>query len=118
MAKSNRERIAAAFELLGPELAKYVEQELRDVYADKWMTHLAEGHVLPDGSPKLDTQRSVSTMLKTWDKVFDVMLDKTVKDAVYAVKDWRNKHAHEEPFTFNETTNALIDMLKLLEAIQ
>jgi predicted AAA+ superfamily ATPase len=111
MAISNKERVGRALEALLPELRKYVEQELRDVYGDEWETHLAAGD-------HLDVQRLVNTLINKWDDVFDAVLTKDVKSLVHDVRVVRNKFAHDSAFPFDDTVSALIDVQKLLEAIQ
>lgn len=117
MAISNKERVGRALDVLRPELATYVEQELRDVYGDEWNQHLADGHDTASG-PMLDTQRLVNTMLRNWDDVFDQVLSRDERNLCHEVRKWRNKHGHEEPWTFDETLNALLDIQRLLEGIQ
>ena len=104
MAVSNKERIGKALDALMPELRKYIEQELRDVFADDWGKHVAQG----EGN--LDVQRLCNTMLDNWDQVFEPVLDdqaKATKNLVHEIRKWRNKHAHQEPFSSDETINAL-----------
>jgi hypothetical protein len=98
---------------LRPELAKYVEQELRDVYAERWEEYLAPGEGM-----NLDVQRLVNTIINQWEDAFDAVLPKEVKNTVHDVRVVRNKFAHDVPFTFNDTIAALIDVQRLLEAIQ
>ena len=112
MAISNKERIGRALDSLLPEMRKYVEQELRDVYADKWGQHVTPGE------GQLDIQRLCNTILTEWDPVFDVVLSKDAKNLVHEVRKWRNKHAHQEPFTFDDTVASLIDIQRFLEIIQ
>lgn len=114
MAISNRERVGKALDALLPELRAYVEQELRDVYGDDWGKHVSPG----DGN--LDVQRLCNTMLDNWDQVFEPVLDdqaKATKNLVHELRKWRNKYAHQEPFTADETINAMIDLQRFLELI-
>ena len=78
MAQSNKERVGRALDALLPELRKYVEQELRDVYADKWDQHLTAG----DGA--VDVPRLCNTIVAEWDSVFEVVLSKDTKGLVHA----------------------------------
>jgi len=114
MATSNRERIGRILDDLKVEMRKFVEQELRDVYAEDWERHLAEC----DGEP--DVQCLCNTILQKFDDVFEPLLDSKARDfksLVYDVRKWRNKHAHQEPFTADDTLSALIDIQKLCEII-
>ena len=112
MATSNKERIGRALDSLLPEMRKYVEQELRDVYAEKWGQHVTPGE------GQLDIQRLCNTILAEWDPVFDVVLSKDARNLVHEIRKWRNKHAHQEPFTFDDTVASLIDIQRFLEIIQ
>ncbi len=114
MALSNKERIGRVLDALKPELRKFVEQELRDVYADDWGKHVTPGE------GELDVQRLCNTILAKWDDVFEPLLDghaKSFKNLVHEVRKWRNKYAHQEPFSADETINALIDLQKFCELI-
>lgn len=116
MAISNKERVGRSLDALQPELRKYVEQELRDVYAEDWGKHVTPGE------GELDVQRLCNTMLNNWDDVFEPLLDKQAKETknlVHEIRKWRNKHAHETDSSFksDETINALIDLQRFLEII-
>jgi len=112
LAQSNKERVGRALDALLPELRKYVEQELRDVYADKWDQHLTAG----DGA--VDVPRLCNTIVAEWDSVFEVVLSKDTKGLVHDVRKARNKYAHEPLLTPDDTLSALIGIQKLLEVIQ
>lgn len=112
MAISNKERIGRVLDALQQELVKYVEQELRAAYGDAWSSHVMAG----EGA--VDVQRLCNTMLAEWDAVFEPRLGKGVKNAIHEVRRWRNHHAHQNPFTLNDTLSALIGVQAVLEAIQ
>ncbi len=111
MAISNKERIGRALDALLPELRKYVEQELRDVYADEWGKHVTPGEGV------LDVQRLCNTILNKWEDVFDVVIGKDGKNLTHKIRGWRNDFAHQKPFTSDETVSSLIDIQKMLEMI-
>lgn len=111
MALSNKEKIGRVMDAMLPELAKYVEQELRAVYADGWKLHLATG----EGN--LDIQRLCNTMLAEWEPVFLNGLGKELKSTIHDVRQWRNHFAHQKPFTLDDTLSALIASQKIMEAI-
>ncbi len=112
MATSNKDRIGKALDALLPELKKYVEQELRDVYAEKWQQHVAPG----DGN--VDVQRLCNTIINEWDDVFEIVLTKELRDTVFDIRKWRGHFAHQNPFTVDQTLSALIDLQKFLDVIQ
>lgn len=115
MALSNKERIGRILDALKPELRKFVEQELRDVYGDDWGKHISPGE------GELDVQRLCNTILAKWDDVFEPLLDSQAKEfrnLVHEVRKWRNKNAHQEPFNADETINAAIDLQRFCELIQ
>ncbi|MBX7131086.1 MAG: DUF499 domain-containing protein [Fimbriimonadaceae bacterium] len=116
MAISNKERIGRALDIMAPELARYIEQELRDVYADDWGRYLADAHL--GTTQLLDPQRLVNTMINNWDDVFDQVLTKDVRSRAHDVRVVRNKHAHEPMISVDDTIAGLIDIQKLLEAIK
>lgn len=115
MALSNKERIGRILDALKPELRKFVEQELRDVYGDDWGKHISPGE------GELDVQRLCNTILAKWEDVFEPLLDSQAKEfrnLVHEVRKWRNKNAHQEPFNADETINAAIDLQRFCELIQ
>lgn len=112
MALSNKEKVTRVLDALLPELRKYVEQELRAAYAERWQAHLAPG----DGN--IDVQRLCTTIIGEWEPVFEQKLCRENKQYVYDVRKWRGHGAHQNAFTLDDTLSALISSQKLLEAIQ
>ncbi len=118
MAISNKERVGRALDALCPELAKFVEQEIRSYYGDDdWTQYLAQG---PGG---VDTQRLLNTIINEWQNVFEPLFEedhqaKQFKSTVHDVRTARNKVAHETAVSFDDSVSHLIKIQQLLEAIR
>lgn len=123
MALSNRERVGKGLDLLKEGLHPYVGQELRSHFGEHWERDALE--VLRSdrawqgkgGKPTLDIQALLSLMLKLWDDVFRKVLGRTERTLVNELQEIRNRWAHQEPFSADDTYRAFDSMHRLLTAI-
>jgi predicted AAA+ superfamily ATPase len=123
MAITNHERIGKAMELLRQGLAPFVERELVSVYKDR---ALAEARRLLPADDRLNLNRKIAqwdaavllkVMSDAWNDVFGRTLGRAERSLVQELRDWRNKWAHQEPFSSEDTDRALDSMNRLLSAI-
>ena len=121
MALSNRDRISKALEVLNPPLVKYVEIQLRSHLGTDWayqvksrVTGLRED---PDGTLLFDTYYALRTLEQFWKDVFGKSLDMTHRSWVFEMINVRNRFAHDEAFSSDETRRALDTIQLFLEAI-
>ena len=56
-------------------------------------------------------------MWETWNDVFGRTLGRAERSLVQELRDWRNKWAHQEPFSSDDTDRALDSMSRLLTAV-
>ena len=122
MATSNRDRVGRALELLGEGLHPYVEREMKAEYGGKAaqviVTTLAgpEGKKLPKNA-LADVQNQLKLMWDQWNSVFRKKLSQAERTLVSELRDARNKWAHQEAFSVDDTYRALDSAHRLLSAV-
>ena len=123
MAITNHERIGKAMEFLRQGLAPFVERELVSVHKDK---ALAEARRLLSGDDRLNSSRPMAqwdaaallkVMWDAWNDVFGRTLGRAERSLIQELRDWRNKWAHQEPFSGDDADRALDSMTRLLTAV-
>jgi predicted AAA+ superfamily ATPase len=123
MAITNQERIGKAMELLRQGLAPYVERELVSLYKDK---ALSEARRLLPADDRINANRQIAqwdvavllkVMWDAWNDVFGRTLGRAERSLIQELRDWRNKWAHQEPFSSDDADRALDSMNRLLTAV-
>lgn len=123
MALSNRDRVGKSLDLLNTGLKPFVERELKAVYKDKWLDAAQEGlreDRIPANlkkEPKWDIQALLAIIWNQWNTVFGKTLGRAERSIVSELREVRNKWAHQEPFTTDDTYRAMDSMDRLLTAI-
>jgi predicted AAA+ superfamily ATPase len=120
MAMTNQERVGKAMDLLRTGLAPFVEREVQSalklgslrveaVREDPMLAHkpLAQWDVA--GLLKL--------MWETWNDVFGRTLGRADRSLVQELRDWRNKWAHQQPFSSDDADRALDSISRLLSSV-
>ncbi|HXH90535.1 MAG TPA: Swt1 family HEPN domain-containing protein [Thermoanaerobaculia bacterium] len=120
MAVTNRQRVDQALELLNRGLLPYVEREMKSVYgAAKWekqaILALGDRPLLKAGN--WDTPALLSVMIGEWQNVFKRGLGQTERSIVGEMRDIRNRWAHQEVFTSDDTYRVFDNVHRLLTAI-
>ena len=113
MALSNRDRVGKALELLGRALGPYVDLRMskRSPMGGNWKATYADVNVDEDPSAQ------ISVVLDNWQAVFRDELRTTGRNLIGEVRDWRNKWAHNEPFSLDDAYRALDTIERLLTVI-
>ncbi len=113
MATSNRDRVARALELLGRAFGPYVDQRMSksSPKGDGWKATYADVNVDKDPAAQ------ISAVLDNWQDVFRNELRTTGRNLIGEVRDWRNKWAHNEPFSHDDAYRALDTIERLLTVI-
>src|SRR5215510_9237337 len=123
MAITNQDRVGKAMDLLRAGLAPFVEREVQaavkagTVRMDS-VRRFAEDPML--GSKPIvqwDAAGLLKLMWETWNDVFGRMLGRAERSLVQELRDWRNKWAHQEPFSSDDADRALDSMARLLTAL-
>ncbi|GAB4249809.1 MAG: Swt1 family HEPN domain-containing protein [Thermoleophilia bacterium] len=122
MAISNRDRVGKALDLLREGLAPFVEREVANVYganADREAARLAGDDRINAGKPinAWDVAALLKAMWDAWNDVFRHTLGFTERSLVSELRDWRNKWAHQEPFSADDVYRVLDSASRLLSAV-
>lgn len=124
MAITNYERVGKAMELLRDGLQPFVERELRSQYSQQWFDEMRGA--LPVQQMKLvgtaekpnwDVALILSTLWEQWNAVFSKTLGRSERSIVSELRDVRNRWAHQNAFTTDDTYRALDSVQRLLLAV-
>jgi len=125
MTTSNRDRVRTALDAVKEGLAPYVDREMGRQYGAGWSQQVQGG--LPGWSAKasqgtftaasLDTSALIGVVVEHWNEVFASKLGHSERNLVHELRRWRNKWAHEEPFSTDDTYRVLDDATRLLAAV-
>lgn len=120
MAITNSERIGKALDVLHRGLSPFVEREMRVEFGDKWIDELAVNKKIPitveNGVPQ-DVSILLSGMWDNWNIVFKKTLGISERSLVSEIRDIRNRWAHKEKFSSDDTYRALDSMERMLRSI-
>lgn len=122
MATANHERVSKALELLKRGLGPFVQQEFTNTYKDGAMTEASKIITFDSLNTKKPIMEwDVSVLLKlmwdSWHNVFRNILGQPVRNLVSELRDHRNRWAHQEYFSTDDTYRVLDSTGRLLTAI-
>ncbi len=122
MALSNYERVGKALDLLKEGLRPFVERELEAQHGKYWITAVTAGwredlSWTESDTPHLDAAILLRLMWDQWNATFYKTLGRAERSLVSELRDVRNKWAHQEAFSSDDTYRALDSALRLLTAI-
>ena len=122
MAISNQDRIGKAMELLRAGLAPFVEREFENQHKGKAEAAAREyfNNDRAAGDKPIaewDVAALLRLMWESWNVVFNKALGRAERSLVQELRDCRNKWAHQEPFSSDDTDRALDSMARLLTAV-
>jgi predicted AAA+ superfamily ATPase len=100
-------------DLLGVALAPYVDRRMtkKSTMGGNWVAQY-QGENL-----KSDPSALINVVLDHWQTVFRDELKSTGRNLVGEVRDWRNKWAHQEPFSHEDAYRTLDSVERLLAII-
>src|SRR5512134_1791621 len=122
MAITNQERVGKAMDLLRAGLAPFVEREFKSQHQTQ-AAEAARRYIGDDRTvgKKPVAEWDVAALLKlmwdAWNDVFGKTLGRAERSLVQELRDCRNKWAHQEPFSSDDTDRALDSMTRLLTAV-
>lgn len=122
MAISNQERVGKAMDFLRAGLAPFVDREFQSQHKSQ-ATDVARRYFGDDRTvgKKQITDWDVAALLKlmweAWNDIFGRTLGRAERSLVQELRDWRNKWAHQEPFSSDDADRALDSMSRLLSAV-
>ena len=111
MVVSNRDRIGKLLEGLREGLTPFVTREMRGRFGQEWQTRLAGQSATPDAAALF------KGMLDYWPELFSQKLGNFERSLVHELRDARNRWAHQEAFTLEDTERALDNGARLLRAV-
>src|SRR5437870_6569085 len=123
MAMTNHERVGKALDFLKSGLGPFIERELTSAYKDRAP---AEARRLLPADDRLNSSRPIDqwdaavllkVMWDAWNDVFGRTLGRAERSLVQELRDWRNKWAHQEPFSSDDADRALDSIARLLTAV-
>ncbi len=122
MAITNHERVGKALELLRKGLGPFVQREFASVYKNQATAEIA-GYI---GDDRLNAKKpivdwDVAVLLKliwdSWNDIFRLTLGHADRSLVSELRDHRNKWAHQQSFSSDDTYRALDSAGRLLTAV-
>jgi hypothetical protein len=113
MARSNRDRVGRAMELLGTGLGSYVDRRMRSrsIAASNWRD-LYTGYNVDS-----DPAALVRVILDNWQGVFRDELSGFGRSLLEEARNWRNDWAHNRAFSDRDAGRAIDTVERLLAAI-
>lgn len=122
MAISNYERVTKAMDLLREGLLPFVEREMKTHHGAAWAGAVRE--MLTDtrlgsskGEPLKDAAVLLVLMDRNWSDIFRKILGKAERSLINELIDVRNRWAHQQSFSGDDTDRALDSMARLLTAV-
>lgn len=131
MAIDNRQRVGEALAILRKGLLPYVQRELKMRYKARWWIDGVEpalkdkervdarrsGSTEKEWFQSLDTQKLLRVMWVQWKEVFRQKLDQIGRAYVSELREFRNRWAHEEPFSLDDTFRAINTVTRFLQML-
>src|SRR4051812_5019770 len=123
MAFTNYERVGKALELLREGLHPFVQRELEASLGKYWITQATaswrnELHWPADqAEPQMDVALLLRLMREQWNPVFRNTLGHVERSLVSELTEYRNRWAHQNPFSGDDADRALDSTARLLTSI-
>lgn len=123
MAITNHDRVGTGMDLLRAGLAPFVEREVmakakaRAVNVETIRRFAENPNLAEKRIAEWDAAGLLRLMWDTWNDVFRDTLGFTERSLVSELRDWRNKWAHQERFSSDDTDRALDSTERLLTAV-
>src|SRR5206468_9788002 len=124
MALSNHERVGKALELLKDGLRPFVEREMKAQHKQLWFEQAkaavsdSQANLFgTENNPRWDAAATLAVMWNQWNVVFRKTLGQAERTLVSELRDVRNKWAHQNPFSGDDTYRALDSASRLLTAV-
>lgn len=122
MAITNQDRVGKGMELLRLGLAPFVEREFSSQSGvnarTEAMRYVGDDRLIANKAiADWDVAALLKLMWEAWNAVFGRTLGRAERSLVQELRDWRNKWAHQEPFSSDDADRALDSMARLLTAI-
>lgn len=122
--KTSREQITRVLDILTVGLFPFVERELKLVYKHNW--HDAARDSFREGRGKINVNHNVvrwdlhallTVLWDQWHRIFRHRLGPSERSLVSELREFRNRWAHQEVFTFDDTYRIFDSVHRLLKAV-
>lgn len=122
MATTNHERVGKALDILKTGLGPFIQREISSVYKDRAANEIQQ-FIRDD---RLNSKRAIDEwdtgvllrfMWEYWNEVFRMTLGHTERSIVSELRDHRNRWAHQEAFSGDDTYRVLDSVVRLLNAV-
>ncbi len=122
MAITNRDRVGKALDLLKAGLAPYVKREFTNVHQAEAESRLArfkgDDRMLAGKEiEEWDVAALLKLMWDSWNEVFRLSLGHAERSLVSELREARNRWAHQQPFSGDDTYRVLDSVSRLLTAV-
>lgn len=120
MSKSNRQYIFDALELLPESLKPFVETRLSASVSGHWQGTVrdrVDSLRVSNGEIEWDLPGLLKAMMSFWGDAFKAVLGATERAYVSEILEIRNRFAHDNPFSYDDTERALDTVKRLLESV-
>ena len=118
MGKPNRQYVFEALELLSGALKPFVISRLENSFSTNWETKLRKRvSNIRGGKLSWDISLLLRSITTFWDDVFKEVFGRAEKMYVDEIREIRNRLAHDEPFSTDDTDRALGTIKRFLESI-
>ena len=122
MAITNHERVGKALDLLKAGLGPFVEREFTSAYQTEAQSQaavfLGDDRMLTDKPvTQWDTAALLKLMWNAWNEIFRNTLGQSERTLVSELRDQRNKWAHQQTFSSDDSYRALDSAGRLLAAV-
>ncbi len=122
MALTNQERVGKGLELLRQGLGPFLEREVSarvkagTLTVDRVRSFAEDPMLAHKPIPQWDAAAQLKLMWETWNEVFRYTLGFAERSLVSELREWRNRWAHQEPFSSDDADRALDSIARLLSA--
>jgi predicted AAA+ superfamily ATPase len=116
VATTNTERIQRTLQLLAAGLAPFIDQRLTAQFGSDWPLAISNGRPVAENA-RSDAQFLLRAMIATWRDAFSEALGHSERSWVGELLETRNRWAHNEQFTTDQTLRALDTAQLLLNAV-
>ncbi len=117
MAKSNRDKIGEALEVLRDGLYPFIERELKAHFGKDWKKQATDDMRHTPRDNEWDASLLLNVMWNHWNVVFRNTLGHGERSLVSLTRDVRNAWAHQKTFSSDDTYRALDQMSQLLASV-
>ena len=121
---SPQDRINRALDLLTQGVSPFIERELQACYRDNWKDAARSsfredrGIAINKGDAiRWDTHSLLTVMWDQWNGVFRHKLGHLERSLVSELREYRNRWAHQQQFSFEDTYRILDSVERLLKAV-